>query len=69
MGELPKGVVGLVEALLNWEQLSVDAALTGDRNLVVQALLACPWMHLVNVAEKLCDEMLAAHAAYLPQFR
>lgn len=68
VGELPKGVVGLTEALINWEQLSVDAALSGDRDLVVQALLAHPWVVSVEAAERLCDEMLSAHAAYLPQF-
>jgi 6-phospho-beta-glucosidase len=68
MGELPKGFVGLTHALLAWQELSVDAALTGDRNLVVQAILAHPWIDSVAVAERLCDELLAAHAAYLPQF-
>jgi 6-phospho-beta-glucosidase len=68
MGELPKGVVGLTRALLAWQELSVDATLTGDRDLVVQALLAHPWIDSVSVAERLCDELLAAHAPYLPQF-
>src|SRR5262249_14122355 len=68
MGELPKGFVGLTHALLAWQELSVDAALTGDRNLVVQAILAHPWIDSVAVAERLCDELLAAHTAYLPQF-
>lgn len=68
MGELPKGFAGLTQALLAWQELSVDAALTGDRNLVVQAMLAHPWIDSVAVAERLCDELLAAHAAFLPQF-
>lgn len=68
MGDLPKGVLGLTEALLNWQELSVDAALSGDRNLVVQALLAHPWVDSVVAAEQLTDDLLAAHAAFLPQF-
>jgi len=68
MGELPKGVLGLTQTLIAWQELSVDAALSGDRNLVVQALLAHPWLRSTEQAERLCDEMLAAHAAYLPQF-
>ena len=68
MGELPKAVLGLTQALIAWQELSVDAALTGDRNTVVQALVAHPWMRSTAIAQKLCDEMLAAHAGYLPQF-
>ncbi len=69
MGEMPKGVVGLTQTLIVWQELSVDAALSGDRDLLVQALLAHPWLRSVEQAERLCDEMLAAHAAYLPQFQ
>lgn len=69
MGELPKAVLGLTQTLIAWQELSVDAALSGDRNLVVQALLAHPWVRNATHAEKMCDELLSAHAAYLPQFR
>jgi len=69
MGELPKGVLGLTQTLVAWQELSVDAALSGDRNLVVQALLAHPWVRDAAQAERMCDELLAAHADCLPQFR
>jgi len=68
MGKLPKGVVGLTQSLITWQELTVDAALSGSRDLVLQALLAHPWVLSVKQAEALCDEMLSAHAAYLPQF-
>ena len=68
VGEMPRSVLGLTQALLNWEELTVDAALLGDRDLVVRALIAHPWLHSRKVAEKLCDEMMEAHAAWLPQF-
>jgi alpha-galactosidase/6-phospho-beta-glucosidase family protein len=68
MGPLPKGVLGLTAALLNWQELSVDAALSGDVNVVVQALLAHPWIQSIETAEKMTAEMLSAHAAFLPQF-
>ena len=69
VGEMPRSVVGLTQALLNWQELTVDAALAGQRTLVVRALMAHPWLQSREVAEKLCDEMLAAHAEFLPQFR
>lgn len=68
VGEMPRSVLGLTQALLNWQELTVDAALCGERDLVVRALMAHPWLQSHKVAEELCDEMLAAHAAFLPQF-
>jgi len=69
MGKLPRGALGLTEAIINWEELTVDAALAGDRELVLLALLAHPkWPMTLDKAEELCDEMLKAHAKYLPQF-
>ena len=52
-----------------WEGLGVGAALSGDRNLVIQALMSHPWVTSVQAAEEMCDEMMVAHAAYLPQFQ
>ena len=50
-------------------ELTVDAALEGDRGLVLQALLAHPkWPITMDKAERLCDEMFNAHSKYLPQF-
>jgi alpha-galactosidase len=53
------------------QELTVDAALAGDRDLVVKAMLADPvagsrpFEHVVAMT----DEMLAATARWLPQFR
>jgi alpha-galactosidase/6-phospho-beta-glucosidase family protein len=46
----------------------VDAALTGDRQLALQAQLGDPLVHDFTIAPKLADELLAAHADLLPQF-
>ncbi len=53
------------------QELTVDAALEGDRSLVVKAMLAdpfagsLPFEHVVAMT----DEMLAATAPWLPQFK
>lgn len=53
------------------QELTVDAALEGDRNLVVKAMLAdpitgsLPFEHVLAMT----DEMLAASARWLPQFK
>jgi alpha-galactosidase len=52
------------------QELTVEAALTGDRGLVLQAMLAdpvagtLPWEHVAAMT----DEILAASAPWLPQF-
>jgi alpha-galactosidase len=50
------------------QALTVKAALTGSRELFVEALLADGSVSDRATAEKLADELLAAHAQYLPQF-
>lgn len=69
MGRLPKSVVGLTHSLIVWQELTVDAALSGDKDLVLQALLAHPWPLSISQAEHISAELLAAHAAHLPRFR
>ncbi len=67
-GHLPAGVVGMVRDAHDFGRLSVDAALSGDRRLVLQAAMAHPAHRDLDVIEKVIDEMFEAHRAYLPQF-
>jgi alpha-galactosidase len=46
----------------------VEAALTGDRRLFVEALLADGAVSDPQVAARMADELLDAHQAYLPNF-
>jgi len=69
MGKLPKNVQGLTQSLIVWQELTVDAALSGDKDLVLQALLAHPWPLSISQAEQISAELLVAHAAHLPQFQ
>ncbi|HGJ67158.1 TPA: hypothetical protein ENS27_17495, partial [bacterium] len=48
--------------------ITVDAALTGDRKLFVEALLIDGSVSDSFDAEKLADELLKTHEQYLPQF-
>jgi 6-phospho-beta-glucosidase len=68
MGELPKPFVGLTQHLINWQELTVDAALSGDKGILYQALLASPYVHDMKAARAIMDELLVAHAPYMPQF-
>ena len=69
VGNLPESVAGFTQELIAWQERSVDAALSGDRNLVVQAIMTHPFVHSTSVADRLADDLLAAHAAFLPQFQ
>jgi alpha-galactosidase/6-phospho-beta-glucosidase family protein len=48
---------------------STLAALSGDRNDLLKAILAHPLIHSVDAAEKAMDELLTLQADWLPQFR
>jgi len=69
VGDLPKPFLGLTRHILNWQELTVDAALSGDKDLLYQAILACPYVHDSKAAKKIMEELLTAHAEYIPQFK
>lgn len=67
-GPLPGAVAGLVRQVAHHNRLATDAAVAGDRDLAVRAMVAHPLVNSIGTAERLVDELLAAHAAHLPQF-
>src|SRR5690606_4295816 len=50
MGDLPKAVLGVTQHVINWQELTVDAALSGDEQVLYQAMLACPYVHDTAIA-------------------
>jgi 6-phospho-beta-glucosidase len=69
LGDLPKAVLGQTQAYLAWQDLTVDAALTGDKRILYQALLAVPYLHDMKAATHIMDDLLIAHADLMPQFQ
>ena len=69
MGDLPRPFVGVTQHVLNWQDVTVDAALSGDKALLYQAILASPYVHDMKAAKAIMDELLVAHADLMPQFR
>ncbi len=65
---LPPQIRGLLQAVKSYEELAVEAAVTGDRRTAVLALVAHPLVRTVDLAERLVDALLHAHRDYLPQF-
>jgi alpha-galactosidase len=72
VGELPPVLAALMRTNINVQELTVRAALTGRREYVYQAAMLDPHTASELTLDEiwaLVDEMLEAHAAWLPQFR
>ena len=61
-------MLGLVQQVKAYERLTVSAAVDGDRDAALKALLANPLVARYNVARPLLDALLAANQAHLPRF-
>jgi alpha-galactosidase len=68
IGDLPKPLAAFCRRDIDQMELIVEAGVSGDRNLVLQAMLLDPVVDSVRVAERVLDEMMRVHAEYLPQF-
>lgn len=69
MGEAPLVLKGMLEKIIAWEELVVDAGVKGDRNLAMQALMLDPAAIVPEKAERMLDELLANSKELLPQFK
>ncbi|MCS7059567.1 MAG: alpha-glucosidase/alpha-galactosidase [Anaerolineae bacterium] len=68
VGDLPAGLAALLRREIDIQELTVEAAVRGDRSAALQALLLDPHIHSYTQAEHLLDDLLRAHAKHLPQF-
>lgn len=68
-GPIPEGLTGMMQAIVDEQELSVRAALTGDRKLVARAMAVSPQLNDKAAAEALAKELLAANRRWLPQFQ
>lgn len=68
MGEAPLVLKGLLEKRFVWHELVADAAVKGDRNAALQALLIDEMAIPPRDAAAMLEELLAASADLLPQF-
>jgi len=71
VGDLPMACAATCRASISVQEMAVEAALTGDRELVKLAVLHDPLAGAVCTPEEIwamCDEMFEALAPWLPQF-
>ncbi|MCJ7797162.1 MAG: hypothetical protein MUQ56_10420, partial [Thermoleophilia bacterium] len=68
-GPLPTGIHGVLMRHADNQELIVEAAVKGDRQLALQAMFNDPLVKDLEAAKAILDELLAAHAEHLPQFK
>ena len=68
MGSLPPACRGLVQQLKSFELLACQAAVTGQYNDALAAMVINPLVQSEKLGKAALDELLLAHAPYLPQF-
>lgn len=70
--EFPGPLPAMPAAVCNWHltimEMTIEAALRGDRGLALQALRMEPTVPDWDKAAPMLDELIAANAAWLPQF-
>ena len=65
---LPAAIYGLMVQVKMYELLTVDAALTGDRDVAYQALITNPLGPPPRTAQALLGDLLEANRRHLPRF-
>lgn len=68
-GPVPISILGMLQSIVSEEEIAVDAALTGDRAKVRQAMHVSPLVRDKDRADELADALLSATQRWLPQFR
>jgi 6-phospho-beta-glucosidase len=68
-GHLPYSIRGLVQHVKAYEELTIEAATTGDERTALLALTANPLVPSFDAAKALWADVRQEHGEYLPQFR
>lgn len=68
IGELRPSINGTIQTIKTFERMVAEAAVTGNRDLAVAALVMNPLCDSDAVANEVFDELCEAHRAYLPEF-
>lgn len=70
VGAVPAGVQNILEHHVHQQEMTVEAAISGSRELALQVLLNDPLLSRLTIpqAKEMLDELLKANKAYLPAF-
>lgn len=67
-GPMPASVRGLIQQVKAYEELTIEAAMTGSRKTALTALMNNPLVPSAGAAAKILEDILQENAAFLPQF-
>ena len=65
-GEMPRGLLGLTHQVLDTHELTVEAAVSCDRKLLLRALATDPIVNNLGDARNIMNELLEAERDHLP---
>jgi 6-phospho-beta-glucosidase len=68
VGPMPLSVRGLVQTVKAYEELTIQAAITGSREIAIEALMANPLVGSFGKASQFFERVLENEHTYLPQF-
>lgn len=68
VGSLPAGIAAILRSRVDQQEITVQAALRGERELAIQALALDPLVPNPSVAAKILDAGIEAHAPLLERF-
>ncbi|MDQ3871731.1 MAG: 6-phospho-beta-glucosidase [Chloroflexota bacterium] len=68
LAPMDPAIRGLVQQVKAYEELAIQAAVTGDRAIALRALLTNPLVARWDIAEPLLAALLAANRSHLPRF-
>jgi alpha-galactosidase/6-phospho-beta-glucosidase family protein len=68
VGALPDAIAAVLTARAQQQEITVRAALTGDRELALQALVLDPLVPGLAVATAILDDAVKAHGSVMDRF-
>ena len=69
VGHVPAKIRGLMQAVKSYEELTIEAGITGDYGIALQALTIHPLVPSAEIAKKILDDIIEQNKAYLPQYK
>ncbi len=63
---MPRGLLGLTQQVLDTHELTVEAATTCDRKILLRALAIDPLVNNLSDAKHIMEELLEAERDHLP---
>lgn len=69
VGHMEPNIRGLLQVVKAYEELTVEAGVTGDYNTALKALTIHPLVNDALRAKKVLDDIIKENKAYLPQYK